>query len=85
MTPVPFSMFRSTLHLALVIIIQLPLTLLLPIDPQLNVNNTDFPRFDYRNADWNCINAEFCEINWIHLIDQLDCDQVYDFFYIITY
>ena len=54
--------------------------LLLPTDPQLNVNNTDFPRFDYRNADWNCINAEFCKINWIHQIDQLDCDQVYDFF-----
>ena len=50
--------------------------LLLPTDPQLNVNNTDFPRFDYRNADWNCINAEFCKINWIHQIDQLDCDQV---------
>ena len=54
--------------------------LLLPIDPQSNVNNTDFPRFDYRNADWNCINAEFCKIDWIRQIDQLDCDQVYDFF-----
>ena len=53
---------------------------LLPTDPKLNVNNTDFSRFDYRNADWNCIIADFCKIHWISQINHLDCDQVYDFF-----
>ena len=34
----------------------------------------------YLFDQFKIINAEFCKINWIHQIDQLDCDQVYDFF-----